>query len=985
MKKSDAPEPMVPQTLPREFSRGVTISSLILLLTLLAGSGWFFNAQKQLQRQSIEATLQSIAQLKAGQIAEWRNERLADAAVLASRNALTDSVQRYLSNPTALEISEIKRRFCPVMNRYHFADVFIVNMQKEVKFAMISEAEPCPEHVSAVDAAFAAHHPVWTALHTAAKRAFPHISLVTPLFSQKEENTPVGAVILVTDASQFLYPLIQSWPIPSKTAETLLVRKDGEDVLFLNELRHKKGTALTYRIPLSRIDLPAAMAIKGIKGIVQGRDYRGIDVIAAILPVPDSPWFMISKMDATEAFAEWRFRSVMMGLLFLGALALMAAGAFIFRQRNLKVHYRALYESEAALSQALNQHRITLKAIGDAVISTDAEGRVNLMNPVAETLTGWRQAEAHGRKLQEVFPIVNEKTRKPVKDPVAKILKEGRVMGLTNHTLLIARDGREIPITDSGSLIRDEKKHIIGVVLVFKDQSRERQYQNTLLEREKKYKLILQTAMDGFWLTDLHGNIREVNDAYCQMSGYSQKELLSMHISALEEKMRPDEIAAAIEKTFDRKQYRFDTMHRRKDGSLFNVEISVQYLPTRSGNLVIFLRDITSLKKTEQEKELLQAQLLQAQKMESVGRLAGGVAHDFNNMLGVILGYGELALEETEALPTVYTALQEIMNAARRSVDITRQLLAFARKQTISPEVLDINNTIEDMIKMLKRLIGEDIDLAWLPGEFVWPVKMDPAQIDQILVNLCVNARDAIEDIGKITIETGTAEFDESYCRNHLGFIPGEYVFLAVSDNGCGISPKNLDAIFEPFFTTKKSGAGTGLGLSMIYGIVKQNNGFINVYSELDHGTTFRIYFSRHRNKEDLFVKNKTANLSQRGNETILLVEDEPAIMKMTEMMLKRLGYTVIAAGTPGDAIQFAQNHDKKIDLLMTDVVMPEMNGHDLSKNILTIHPNIKTLFMSGYTANVIAHHGVLDEGIHFIPKPFSVEQLGTNVRKALS
>jgi PAS domain S-box-containing protein len=394
--------------------------------------------------------------------------------------------------------------------------------------------------------------------------------------------------------------------------------------------------------------------------------------------------------------------------------------------------------------------------------------------------------------------------------------------------------------------------------------------------------------------------------------------------------------------------------------------------------------DITDLKQAEEERKNLEAQLHQAQKMESVGRLAGGVAHDFNNMLGIILGYTELALEQVDPAQPIHGNLEEIRKAAGRSADLTRQLLAFARKQTVAPKVLDLNETVEGMLKMLRRLIGEDIDFSWLPGKNPWQVKMDPSQIDQVLANLCVNARDAISGIGKVTIQTKNIILDEDYCDSHLGFAPGEYVMLTVSDSGCGMDKETLTHIFEPFFTTKEFGTGTGLGLATVYGIARQNNGFINVHSEPGQGTTFTVYLPRHVAKSEQMRKITPAENAARGHETILLVEDEPAILNMTAMMLKRQGYTVLAADLPGEAIRMAGRHPGQIHLVMTDVVMPEMDGKNLARNLLTLYPNLKRLFMSGYTANAIAHQGVLDPGIHFIQKPFSMKTLAAKVREAL-
>ena len=405
-------------------------------------------------------------------------------------------------------------------------------------------------------------------------------------------------------------------------------------------------------------------------------------------------------------------------------------------------------------------------------------------------------------------------------------------------------------------------------------------------------------------------------------------------------------------------------------------------LPT--GEIVAIYNDITERKRAEDEKTRLEAQLHQAQKMESVGRLAGGVAHDFNNMLAVILGHAELALIKIGPEQPFHADLEEIRKAAERSANLTRQLLAFARKQTITPKVLDLNETVEGMLKMLRILIGEDIDLAWLPGKGAGPVKVDPSQIDQILANLCVNARDAIAGVGRITIETNTTTFDEGYHSHHLDFEPREYVQLIVSDNGCGMDKETLANVFEPFFTTKEEGKGTGLGLATVYGIVKQNKGFINVYSKPGKGTTFTIYLPRHEGVAQV-QEEGAAELALGGHETILLVEDEPAILNIARMMLLRLGYTVLAASSPREASRLAEEYaSSKIHLLVTDVVMPDMNGPDLARNLVSVYPHLKSLFISGYTADVVAHYGVLDKGVHFIRKPFSIKELAAKVRETM-
>lgn len=385
------------------------------------------------------------------------------------------------------------------------------------------------------------------------------------------------------------------------------------------------------------------------------------------------------------------------------------------------------------------------------------------------------------------------------------------------------------------------------------------------------------------------------------------------------------------------------------------------------------------------DQRMLEEELRQAQKMESIGRLAGGVAHDFNNMLGVILGYSEMAMEKISTSDSLYNDLVEIRSAAKRSADIARQLLTFARKQAITPKILDLNDTVESMLKMLRRLIGEDIHLAWLPVMNAGLVNMDPSQIDQILANICINARDAITGIGKITIETDSVYLDETGCEGYSDLLPGDYVKLMISDDGCGMSKEVQKNLFEPFFTTKEPGKGTGLGLATVYGIVRQNKGMINVVSEPGKGSCFTIYLPRVLGDTDQENQYNTGLSEKNRSVTVLLVEDSSTLLNMTAKMLQHLGHIVLTATTPAEALRVAKEHNDAIHLLLTDVIMPEMNGRDLSKTLSVIYPTLRTIFMSGYTADIIAPHGVLEKGINFIQKPFSLKDLSNKIKETIS
>ncbi len=509
-----------------------------------------------------------------------------------------------------------------------------------------------------------------------------------------------------------------------------------------------------------------------------------------------------------------------------------------------------------------------------------------------------------------------------------------------------------------------------------------------LQESEEKYRLLAETADDFIVLHDLKGRILFINQSGLSFLGYSSEEILSHNIM---EFVPDSELEGVVDRQVNRHEgfsgkKEYETKLVNKDGEEIPVEVKSTAV-IKEGNIdsiLIIARDISDRKKAIVRQEQLQAQLVQAQKLESIGRLAGGVAHDFNNMLQTILGNCELVSMDDALSKDNRKLVSEIEHAADQSANLTRQLLAFARRQPISPKAVILNDVVTGTLNMLRRLIGEDIDLAWMPGVDLWPVKIDTTQINQILANLAVNARDAISGNGKLTIETENVVFDEDYCEINMGFVPGDFVKIAISDDGCGIPNEILKDVFEPFFTTKKQGEGTGLGLAMAYGIVKQNNGFIKVYSEIDVGTSFKIYFPRFLGDAAPDERKKGRQNVIEGSETILIVEDEPSILRLGKRILEGLGYTVLTANTPEDAFHLIQTYGDKVHLLITDVVMPQMNGKELANALKVSYPDLKTLFMSGYTANVIAHRGILDEGVNFMQKPFSIAILGDQVRRAL-
>ena len=892
-----------------------------------------------------------------------------------------------------------------------------------------------------------------------------------------------------------------------------------------------------------------------------------------------------------------------------------------------------LRESEQWLST-------TLRSIGDAVIATDAEGLVTLMNPVAEDLTGWNEPETAGKPLEDIFNIINDQTGGRAENPIDRVLREGVVVGLADHTVLIAKDGTKRPIADSGAPIRDEEGEIIGTVMVFRDITELKQAEEelrkhrdhleelvkdrtaALRESEGKYRNLTESldeliyradpetlgntyvnrAVEGIygytveewlgdptlrgsaihpedkervfawftesqrkmksgaveyriirkakterwvgdhvsWEKDQQGNVvslngvlsditerkqaeesltlfrslmeqsndavevvdpetgrfLDINEKACAELGYTRDEFLSLKIYDIDpivDKSAFPKVMAELRKSGS---MMLESLHHRKDGTTFPVELSLRYVQLGRDYVVTIVRDITERKKIEdrlkesegkyrsmmesmidgacifskdyrieymnpamikrigydatgelcfkafhdldekctwcimdliQQKKhgenniispkdnrayrvlyssiikrdgtvsglaiyrditdlkKMEAQLLQSQKMEAIGTLAGGVAHDFNNLLTTILGYAELSLMGLGEDNPVREKIEEIKKAGDTAASLTRQLLAFSRKQIVQPKVIDINKLLSGMEKMLGRLLSEDVEVLTIPEPALWQVEADPGQMEQIIMNLAVNARDAMPMGGKLTVETANVDLDENYFREHgIEEQPGSYVMLAVSDTGSGMDKETQEHIFEPFFTTKEIGKGTGLGLSTIYGIVKQNNGVVWVYSEPGQGTTFKVYLPKVEGDAGPEEKERTPIEDFVGFETVLIVEDDDSLRKLAQKVLQQHGYRVLAAENGEDALKVSEAHDGSIDLLITDVVMPKMSGKETAERLQPLNPQMKVIYMSGYTDNAIAHHGVLAPGLNFLEKPFTPKGLARKVREVL-
>lgn len=848
---------------------------LLALFVLLASAigvmaYWFHVEQKDTVEQNVRNQLLTVADIKVKDLSMWRSTQLGEArAILADGMVLTVMRRVLAGDASASDRDAVYAWMDGLCKNLRYTDVLLLDRQGKPVLSA-GQRFGSDEHLRRVAAGtLRAGDVVLRDFFRDTPSEPVHLALNLPL-RLAPGAAAFGVLALGIDPATYLYPFLETWPAPSASGETVLVRRDGDEAVFLNRLRGRENSAVNLRVPMSRTEVAAVQAVGGHEGNIEALDYRGVRVFAAVRRVPDTPWYLVAKMNEDEVEAPVRRRCLVLGL---GAVSLiLAVGAMIvlwWRRQQLQF-YRERYEAEIE--------------------------------------------------------------RRAVEKRAAQALQES----------------------------------------------------------ESRFRSIFEQAAIGMADSSLEARFIRVNQRFCEIMGYSREELLGRtfrDITHPDELARDEQLVAQLLRG-EPSSFRVEKRYLRKNGDVVWANLMVSLLRSPSGNPLHFaavVEDITGQKRAEEERHHLERQLLQAQKMESVGRLAGGVAHDFNNHLAVINGYCAMLLDEMGPENPLREQVDEILLAGNRAAALTQQLLAFSRKQVAAPRVISLNDVVAEAGKMLSRLIGDDIEIVTHFDRGLGSVVADPSQMNQVLMNMAINARDAMPDGGRIIIETSNTDLDESYAAQHAGVATGPYVLLSITDTGAGMTQDVAQHIFEPFFTTKDTGVGTGLGLSTVYGIVKQAGGWIWVYSEPGRGSTFKVYLPRAGGTPEPVPTPVLAADALRGTETVLVVEDQPEVRRLTLAVLRSRGYRLLEAANGSLALSLCEGYSGPIHLLITDVVMPGMAGGELAARLLALRPSLKTLYTSGYTANAIAHEGVLDPGVAYLPKPFSPAQLAAKVREVLS
>ncbi len=983
---------------------------LIIFLSIsciIIACGWFFySVEKKHVTQAEHDELAAIADLKVDQIKAWRRERELDGAVIFNSPILVGYVEQYLRTPdTTTSRKRILLHLKAILQDDEYSNIYILDSDAKIKLIINDEKKYLGAFIfSAARQVMKNEKVVLSDLYQQKPFDAIHIAVIVPLVSTHTgPPRAIGAIVLQIDPDRYLYPRIQLWPLPSPSGETVLVRRDGKDIVYLNELRHKKNAALALKMSADEQNLPAALAVHGYTGIVDGTDYRGVPVLAAVRQIPDTNWFLISKIDKSEVLTPVMRQAVY--IVVISLLMIIAIGAItgVLWQRERVSQCKLLNASEKKREKEQEQADAAFSAVeeryrhlfynmqeGFAYCRMLYDEDVPLdfiylsVNTAFEALTGLKNVV--GKKVSEVIPGIREA------DPglfeiYGRVARTGKPERFETYV-------KALQMWFSISVYCPEPECFVAVFDVITERKLTEEALHKLLddlkrsntelqESEARYKSLFDESLDCIFRVDNNGVIVMVNRAGAEMFGFqSPEEVIGTQAVRLwADHDEQKKFFTLLQR--DKVVKGYPVKAKNRTGGIIHLEVSCHVLKEEQGNYLGMegiLRDVT-------DRKALEEQLLQSQKIEAIGTLAGGVAHDFNNILTAIIGYTHVVLMKMKQDDPLRYELQQVLAAADRAAMLTQSLLAFSRKQMVRLASIEINDVLKKFGTFLHRVIREDIEISTTTSDEKLKVLADKGQIEQALMNLATNAQDAMPNGGRLLIETRRCAIDDTFIAAHGYGKPGAYVLISVSDTGIGMDEQTKQKIFEPFFTTKEVGKGTGLGLALVYGTVKKHEGFITVYSEPGKDTTFKIYLPLTDQPLEKTAKPSALEpvYAAGGTETILVAEDDEALRTMATSILSSAGYKVIVAVDGMEAVQKFTEHKDRIQLALLDVIMPKKNGYDVYKEIEPLAPDLKAIFMSGYTEGVLDSSKLKGKNVSFLLKPVSPEELLRKIRSVLN
>jgi PAS domain S-box-containing protein len=1012
---------------------------IFILIFFFVGAGivitgfYTYRSHQQNQRVEVAHQLSAIAKLKVDELMQYRKERENDAAILLGNAPFSALVRRHLENPEdSVNSQELQEWLNKLRAHDQYDQIRLLDTNGATRLstpanlgqANIGELKMLPDILQS-------GRPTLSDFYRSVNDQRIHLALRIPILDPQNGNRPLGLLSLRIDPEKYLYPFLQRWPVPSQTGETLLVHREGNEVVFLNELRFQSNTALALRFPLSQSDLPAARAVMGQHEVAPGIDYRGVPVIADVRPIPGSPWFLVSKIDTSEAYAPLREHLWTMGgfivVLLFGVGAIMA---FAW-QRQRVAFFRERLETTVAIKN-LNRIYAVLSNINQTIIRVrDPQELFQTACRIAVEDGGFRMAwiglvdKASGEVTQAASAGIDDGYLAKLcivlgntpfdQGPTGSAIREGRycVANDIEHDAHMApwrdealqrgyRSSAAFPLivfdTVRGAIsfyadephffnaneirLLDELAHDISFALEFSAQEESRrEAESALRESQQLFATVANTSPALIWMSGLDKGCTWFNEPWLAFTGRTLAEEMGDGWAA---GVHADDLTRCLHlytEAFEARQpFAMEYRLRRHDGEYRWILDQGQPRYDASGAFAGYIGSCLDIS----EHRILENQMRHAVKMESIGTLAGGVAHDFNNILMGIISYGELALMSMPEDDPQRLNIEQIQEGAQRAARLTKDLLLFSRKQISERKPVDLNGIIRTVEKFIVRVIGEDIVCETRLPDQPLTVLADSHQIEQVLMNFATNARDAMPKGGAFHIKTEQIILHQNFIAAHGFGKPGPYALLTVSDNGNGMDEQTRNRIFEPFFTTKDVGKGTGLGLAVIYGIIKQHEGYITVYSEPGRGTTFRVYLPLELT-DALEEKNEDKReKSVPGTETILMAEDDDSLRAVTKKTLTRFGYTVIEAVDGEDAVQKFKENQGSIQLLLFDIIMPRMNGYDAYATIQKICPEVKAIFMSGYAPDMIREKAAMADTVPLLTKPLSPTELLQKVRETL-